>query len=408
MGKFRIFAEQNTKMNIFKHTILFFSLVLASISVKAEINIVDSVPNSSISLLICTPGSEIYELEGHAALRIIHPSYGDFIINWGLFDFNAPNFVYRFTKGETDYQAGAYPTDLFIKQYRNEGRGIIEIPVKLIPEQIEAVIALATDNLKPENRVYHYNYVYDNCSTRPLAIIQQASGDSLVTCFPDKFSDGQTFRSLMTYFHRNYPWYQFGIDLALGSGIDKKITSAEATFAPAMVADLIRNDSRFSEPVMILHETDGGSENPTPWYFTPLFVCWLLFAVSIIVTVVENRHTNLSRWFDRIYYLLVSLAGMVLTFLIFVSIHEATSPNWLYLWLNPLALIVVIGTGINRLTPLVLLYQIVNFASLIALCIIAAIGIQSLNQAFYPLIITDLLRSANYIYKNKICLLRKN
>ncbi|MDE7154812.1 MAG: hypothetical protein K2N79_00800, partial [Muribaculaceae bacterium] len=190
--------------------------------------------------------------------------------------------------------------------------------------------------------------------------------------------------------------------------IDKKITSAEATFAPAMVADLIRNDRRFSEPVMILHETDGGPENPTPWYFTPLFVCWLLFTVSIIVTVVENRHTNLSRWFDRIYYLLVALAGMVLTFLIFVSIHEATSPNWLYLWLNPLALIVVIGTGINRLTPLVLLYQIVNFASLIALCIIAAIGIQSLNQAFYPLIIIDLLRSANYIYKNKICLLRKN
>ncbi|MDE6642533.1 MAG: DUF4105 domain-containing protein [Muribaculaceae bacterium] len=395
-------------MNIFKRAILIFLLVLAAISVKAEVNIADSVSNASVSLLICSPGSEIYELEGHAALRINHPTYGDFIVNWGLFDFNAPNFVYRFTKGETDYQAGAYPTDIFVKQYQNEGRGIIEIPVKLTPKQVEHVVAVVTENLKPENRVYHYNYVYDNCSTRPLAIIQHATEDSLITTIPETFSDDPTFRKLMTYFHRNYPWYQFGIDLALGSGIDKKITSYEATFAPTMVAELIRNDNRFGKPTILLNEADGGPEGPTPWYLTPIFVCWLFLAIAIIVTVLENRHTKLGRWFDLFYYLLVALAGIVLTFLIFVSIHEATSPNWLYLWLNPLALIVVIGTGINRLTPLVLLYQIVNFASLIALCIIAALGVQSLNTAFYPLIIIDLLRSADYIYKNKICLLRKN
>ena len=395
-------------MNIFRLTIIFFSLVLATILAKAEVNHADSITEANVSLLICSPGSEIYELEGHAALRINHPAYGDFIVNWGVFDFNTPNFAYRFTKGETDYQAAAAPTNLFVNQYRYEGRGIIEIPVKLTSEQIETVISLITENLKPENRVYHYNYVYDNCSTRPLEIIQKATGDSIATVWPDQFGKDETFRSLMTYYHRNYPWYQFGIDLALGSGIDKKITSAQATFAPVMVPDLINNDKRFGKPSIIIEETDGGPKKATPWFLTPLFAGWLLFAISIAVTIFEGQYSKFGMWFDRIYYFLVALSGILLTFLIFISIHEATSPNWLYLWLNPLALIVVIGTGINRLTTLVLLYQIINFASLIALCIIAATGIQVLNPAFYPLILIDLLRSADYIYKNKLCQLRKN
>lgn len=52
-----------------------------------------------VSLLTARAGAEIYQLEGHSALRIRDPFRGDYVINWGLFDFAAPNFVYRFVKG---------------------------------------------------------------------------------------------------------------------------------------------------------------------------------------------------------------------------------------------------------------------------------------------------------------------
>lgn len=399
-------------MKIFKSILPVLIAALTILQGKAVDFRTDSLPETTISLLICSPGSEIYELEGHAALRIVHPVYGDMTVNWGLFDFDAPNFAYRFTKGETDYCVGAAPTDHFIALYQREGRTVTEFPVKLTRDEANRVIELIIENLRPENRVYRYNYLYDNCSTRPLAIIEKATGDSVNLTMPDNLPDGETFRSIMTRYHQNYPWYQFGIDLALGNGIDKKVTPRDVTFAPVILLNQVTKDTkRFGEAVILTNPSSGvtgGPAGPTPWYLTPLFIGWIVFVVATVLTIFNSRVKRAAIWFDRIYYLVAGVAGMLLTFLIFVSVHEATSPNWLYLWLNPAALIVVIGIGTKRLTTLVLFYQLINFAALIALCIIAATGVQSLNTAFYPLILADLLRSANYIYRNKSCLSRKN
>ncbi len=89
------------------------------------------------------------------------------MVNWGLFDFAAPNFVYRFVKGETDYLAGASSTDRFLEIYRREGRKVVEQTLDLTPEEALRVVELTYLNLRPENRVYRYNYVLDNCATRP-------------------------------------------------------------------------------------------------------------------------------------------------------------------------------------------------------------------------------------------------
>lgn len=132
-----------------------------------------------VSLLICGEGAEIYELEGHAGLRINHPQLGDFTVNWGVFDFNSPNFVYRFVKGETDYIAAAAPTEYFLRAYHRQGRTVRELSLNLDSIQAERITALALENLKPENRVYRYNYVLDNCATRPLEMIEAAIGDTV-------------------------------------------------------------------------------------------------------------------------------------------------------------------------------------------------------------------------------------
>ncbi|MDE6186588.1 MAG: DUF4105 domain-containing protein, partial [Duncaniella sp.] len=198
-----------------------------------------------VSLLTARAGADIYQLEGHTALRIQSPDRGDYVINWGLFDFAAPNFVYRFVKGETDYMAGAAPTDRFLDMYRREGRVVVEQALNLTPFEKLRVIELTDNNLMPANRVYRYNYVLDNCATRPLAVIERAICDTLslgVASLPAK--SVSTFRNAMRHYHVNYPWYQFGIDLALGSGIDRRISSREMSFAPEALEQMMSSAER--------------------------------------------------------------------------------------------------------------------------------------------------------------------
>ena len=71
-----------------------------------------AIPMDSVrvSLLTCAPGSEIYALFGHSAIRYENPSQNqDWVFNYGLFSFKDPNFVFRFVKGETDYHWGSSP-----------------------------------------------------------------------------------------------------------------------------------------------------------------------------------------------------------------------------------------------------------------------------------------------------------
>lgn len=365
-----------------------------------------------VSLLTARAGADIYQLEGHTALRIQSPDRGDYVINWGLFDFAAPNFVYRFVKGETDYMAGAAPTDRFLEMYRREGRVVVEQALNLTPFEKLRVIELTDNNLMPANRVYRYNYVLDNCATRPLAVIERAICDTLslgVASLPAK--SVSTFRNAMRHYHVNYPWYQFGIDLALGSGIDRRISSREMSFAPEALEQMMssaerRDGAKLVEGTSVLVGAEGESPvlPPTPWYLAPMFWCSIVLLVSICVSVGQIRRKSpgvASKIFDTLFYLAMGLAGCVIIFLVVISVHEATSPNWLLLWLNPLCFIPVMAVWVKRMEKLLFSYQILNFASLIVLLILFGCGVQSPNAAFIPLIVADGVRALSCIKTNR-------
>jgi hypothetical protein len=98
-----------------------------------------------------------------------------------------------------------------------------------------------------------------------------------------------------------------------------------------------------------------------------------------------------------VLFAVYGVAGLLLTFLIFVSTHEATSPNYLYAWLNPLCFIPPIFIWLKKGKMLVYYYQIANFAVLLLLMLAWYFIPQSANPAFFPLILAGFLRSASYI-----------
>lgn len=351
-----------------------------------------------VSLLTAWPGPEVYQLCGHSAIRI-RGAEVDSVWNYGVFNFDEPNFVYRFVKGETDYMLVGYPTMWFMPEYLSEGRKVLEQDLNLTQDEAWKLRSLLQTEALPQNRTYRYNYVKDNCATRITDRLAQATDARLI--FPDTIAYG-TFRREMRAFHRDYPWYQFGIDLALGSGLDRELRANEEMFVPTVMSDRYAkatlSDGRrlVSDTRQLTPDSGHATLPPTPWYLTPNFwsvICFILMAAFSVFMAWKRR---ILRWLYCLWFALIGLGGCVIAFLVFASDHEATSPNMLLLWLNPLQLIVAVCVWWPRAHWPVNIMAWYNIVVLGILLIIWPFQLQSANPAFFPLMGATLALSIVY------------
>lgn len=355
------------------------------------------------SIVTFYPGSDIYELEGHTVLRV-RMNGQDYGASWGMFDFDSPNFIYRFVKGETDYMMGIIPWPYLEQEYRSRGRRIVERQLDLNSPQKQRLLAELEENYLPQNRTYRYNYVLDNCATRPLELVEKAVGDSVVLQQPEGEGAGNnTFRKLMTMYHRNYPWYQLGIDLALGSGIDMPVTARQKAFAPIALDSQLATATVNGKPLVcntvVINDVapDNAVLEPTAWYLRPWAVFFVVFIIIAWITWRDWMRGRPSRWLDTVFDSVTGIDGCVTFFLVFVSTHYASSPNWLLLWLNPLPLAVAVLVWIKKAEKLVILLQITIFALVFAGMAIWPFTGQYFNPALLPLLAATMLRPGLYI-----------
>lgn len=362
-----------------------------------------STADTTVSIVNFYPGPEIFELEGHTALRL-QTSDMDIAVSYGMFNFDDPNFVYRFVKGETDYRVGIVPWQPFVDSYLRQKRRIVEHVVDMTPQQLERLFNLLDQNLLPQNRVYRYNYIRDNCATRPLRIIEKAMGDTILLGAPTSPLPNPTFRNIMRHYHVNYPWYQFGIDLCLGPGIDNNINNREVAFAPAVLDGQLISATVNGKPLVsrtiVVNDVpaDNAVEQPTPWMLTPMAVALLWLVIAIGITVYDIRRHKVSRWFDTLMLVACFIPGCIIFYLVTISLHAATTPNWLILWLNPLLIIPAVCLWIKRAQKLLICWQFINFALLMAFAVAVPLSGQSINSAFIPLIVAEIIRGGNYLY----------
>lgn len=357
--------------------------------------------NVVVSLITCYPGQNIYELYGHTELRVRGKGY-DWVFNYGTFDFRAPNFIYRFVKGETDYMLAGYPSEYMYVGYEN--RKIVEQVLNLTPEQARAVSNALFNGAQPENRTYRYNYVLDNCSTRPRDIVEAVVGESLQ--YPPMPS-GLTFRSMMHRYNTNYAWQQFGIDLALGSGLDYELDARQQMFAPISLMQAFGGATieRGGERVPLVTDTNtlnpGSDEGdilpPTPWYLHPMTLAVALLLAMAALSVRDVRRRNTTRWADSLLFGIAFLGGSVVAFLVFISTHEATSPNYNLLWLHPLHIVPAVLVWIKSAKKVVVCYHFVNFAVIFITMALWAVLPQCANAAFFPLMGALAVRSLSYL-----------
>ena len=97
-----------------------------------------------------------------------------------------------------------------------------------------------------------------------------------------------------------------------------------------------------------------------------------------------------------IWFLILGLAGCLVAFLVFISVHEATSPNLLIFWLNPFQLLFVVAMGVRRLKPLALALAYYNVVATFVLLVLSPFYRQSFNPAFFPLLFSTLALAGTY------------
>ena len=375
------------------------------------ISIIMSLPlmagNAKFSVLTCSPGDEAYSLYGHTGLRYCDKEKGiDVVFNYGYFDFDSPNFAWRFILGETDYMVGAVSYDFFCREYIQRGSAVFSQELNLTPAQEHKLFSLLKENCLLANRTYRYNYFYNNCTTKirdKVALV----ADSLVY---DTVAKYPTFRDALNAMLVNHPWYAFGINMMLGADIDRPATSHDLQFIPQNfmndldVCYIVNADGErlplVKNNVAVIAEIPAAVKHSNA---TPFNVALLLLLATFILMSCEVRKKKTFWGFDVLLMTLQGLAGCLLLFMALFSQHPAVGNNWLLLLLNPMALVLmpIYVSRIRKHKPLTIAW--VQVAMAVLFFVSAICGLQVYPLPFYFCAVALTVRSLFLIYKDNIC-----
>ena len=228
---------------------------------------------------------------------------------------------------------GASPEDStsLVLQYTNvwvkQQLMIKKAELNLTPEQREEIwLALAT-NYEPQNRQYLYNFVFDNCATRPYHLIANALQDSIVSDYTGH--TGVTYRAFIRQYTGALSMENAGITLLFGPKADQPMNSEQRLFLPEELM-LFMESAHLSDGTPIVSE---GSVQPfpapvVPWYATWPFWLAVYFAFVFGMSLTDLRRHRWSKWVEiaaAIPYLLLLL---IVGFLTFFSCHPLVGFGW--------------------------------------------------------------------------------
>lgn len=381
-----------------KKTVLFLFLLLASKLTYAQQNILSE--QAEISVLTIGPGNSLNDSFGHSAFRIKDPIKGiDLVFNYGVYDFDTPNFYLKFAQGKLNYLIGGDYYEDFFERYISENRSIQEQVLNLTPSEKQKLFDYLLNNYKPENRRYLYDFFYDNCATKMKDVAQNALNNTIIFNKPNDFKP-ETFRTLIqNNLHRN-SWGSLGIDVALGSVIDKQATAEEEMFLPENIHKFfeIASIKNTNQPLVkenkVLYKAIRTPKS-TDFFTSPLFILGLISLVILYITYNDYKNKSCSRWLDITLFSITGLVGIVILLLWFATDHTGTHQNYNLLWAFVLN-IFVIGQVV-RMKPSAWFVRYLKLLVML-LCLLTfhwIVGIQVFAIGLIPLLIALLVR---YVY----------
>lgn len=368
-------------------------------------------PESSVSLLTIAPGAELYSAFGHTGIWVLDPVNGiSQVYNYGTFDFvpgKETEFYANFIKGRLIYRLDTESFRRFDRVYRYYKRSYIVQNLDLSLDQRQRVYDFLLHNYQPENRNYLYDFVYDNCATRVIDMLNYVLKDTIHWYKEEEKAEMTIREMLRDPYLVGREWSGFGIDLILGSVMDHRPTHIQQAFLPDYLsmyfdkAQVSDSNGQMNPLVLrkrLLYEGDPPPA-PLPFYLQPNFANFLLFILVFFATAWQWRKSKKGVWLDRVLFFVAGLAGLILFLAWFATEHTSTAWNYNILWLFPLHIVMAFLIGKEMRTwqksYFLLSAILIGLAALVWM-----LGVQSMNYAFIPLMAALFMRSLLIFLRN--------
>ena len=380
-----------------KTLLLLFLLLFIKISFGQQTELSNE---AKISVLTIAPGSSLNDAFGHNAFRIKDESKNlDTTFDYGRFDFEAPNFYLNFARGKLNYSLGTSNYYDFLSFYIRQNRTVKEQVLNLTQSQKQKLYNFLIENYKPENRNYLYEFFFDNCATKIKDVTKITLNNNIAFNEPKGFEQ-ETFRTLIHNNLNKNSWGSLGIDVALGSVIDRKATPEQHMFLPENIYKFFENATikNSNKPLVKESKTLYNQKKrikPTSFFTSPLFVFGLVGLLMLFITYKDYKNEKRSKWLDVILFSITGIIGIFILLLWFATDHTGTHQNYNLLWAFALNLLMIPQLLKKKASNWFIKYLKLL---LILLCLMALhwiIGVQVFAIGLIPFLIALFIR---YIY----------
>lgn len=325
---------------------------------------------AQLSVLTCTAGQELYTAFGHTAIRVADPNNDiDWTFNYGTFDFAVPHFYYKFVRGETYYQLAVQNTDNFRLIYDYEGRKVFEQTLNLSLAEKQQLFDALLENYQPQNRLYLYNFVFDNCATRVFDILNnyvELSNSEFAGKVPQ-----WTFREAIDYYTGKYSWGGFGINFVFGKDADRQMTTEQRLFLPEQLMLYLKDATLNSGEPLVSQSAIGEFGSPKySFWLSPQLLCLVLCIVILLITWRDSRRGKVSWWFDAVMAVAFFVLGAIVFMLSFFSIHPLVTSNFNLLLYNPLWLVFFVMICVPKGRNIILKRRVIMISALAVLLLV--------------------------------------
>ena len=378
------------------HIKILFALALIFFSLNIYANELENKNRYKISILSIGEGPSLVDAFGHTAIRVKDAQLkNDIVFNFGVYDFNSPNFYSNFVKGRPEYKLAIQNYSNLIQNYIRQKRYIVEHQLNLDQNSTKIIIDLLIDNLN--NPYYTYDYLRDNCATRVADIII----DNTKKKFKDdklKYETILSYRDLIHGKINENSWAALGIDLCLGAIIDKKINTRETFFLPENLMnylDLYEGDI-IKRNIIYSPESEISYRENLP---SPLLINLILSLIIVAITIFNFKSNKWNKSLDSLIFLISGSIGILIIYLWFFSNHFAGAQNFNFLWAFPLNFALIFAIYKNKIPNWSIGYIKLLIILIMLLFLHWTTGVQKYNLTLLPIFVALLIRYSFLVHR---------
>lgn len=311
----------------------------------------DQLRALKVALVTFGPGPLYWERFGHNAIIIDDQAAGTrMAYNYGVFDFQEERFLLNFALGHMHYSLGADPLEVDLATYVTEGRSVTVQMLNLTPAQAGQLAAFLVWNAQPQNAVYRYDYLVNNCSTKVRDALNRVLDGALERQLAGR-SAPHTYRFDAVRLISPDFWFALGMDMGFGPKGDIPLSLWQESFVPmvlsrALDAVTVRDANGQIVPLVSDEQVvEPGRLPPAPAAPPDLRLPFLAVGIGLAALLLWLAHGKSHPYRASFallavtWWLICGLTGLVLAGLWGLTDHWAAWDNENLLLLNPACLV---------------------------------------------------------------------